>query len=272
MGLSLGFLCLNCRLINRSSSSVFQPVVTVPGKPLPAAASCAVKVRFCSMPPSRPTRQSGKRSSHLLRKGRRFPHLPQGQSAQIGRRRRGDSRSRPLFDLTTETRHGTLIFRSIATLDLLKLDPLGPAAPGSRSAPQLPNLAFLALPHARQVACLVRNVRDKKGRRPDIPGCRLFIGSREADEASRHPMARLIRKHWSVENKVHWPRDAVLAEDRARCRLPAIACALALLRTSLLALVHASGFSSVTLATEHFAHNSNAAFNKIRHQQLTSLR
>jgi len=85
-------------------------------------------------------------------------------------------------------------------------------------------------------------------------------------------MARLIRKHWSVENKVHWPRDAVLAEDRARCRLPAIACALALLRTSLLALVHASGFSSVTLATDHFAHNSIAAFNAIRHQQLTSLR
>ena len=75
-----------------------------------------------------------------------------------------------------------------------------------------------------------------------------------------------------MENKVYWPRDAVLAEDRARCRLPAIACALALLRTSLLALVHASGFSSVTLATEHFAHDSTATFNAIRHPQLTSLR
>lgn len=115
-------------------------------------------------------------------------------------------------------------------------------------------------------------MRDKKDRRPDVTGCRLFITSRDADEASRHTIARLIRKHWSVENKVHWPRDAVLAEDRARCRVPAIACSLALLRTSLLALVRASGFASVTLATEHFAHKSIAAFNAIRHQQLTALR
>ncbi|MFN0126767.1 MAG: hypothetical protein ACKV19_08805 [Verrucomicrobiales bacterium] len=119
---------------------------------------------------------------------------------------------------------------------------------------------------------MVRNVRDKKGRRPNVTGCRLFITSRDTDEANRHIVARLIRKHWSVENKVHWPRDAVLAEDRSRCRGPSIAGALALLRTSLLALVHTSGFSSVTLATEHFAHNSNAAFNVIRHQRLAALR
>jgi hypothetical protein len=68
-----------------------------------------------------------------------------------------------------------------------------------------------------------------------------------------------------VENNVHWPRD------RARCRTPNIACALALLRTSLLAVVQASGFSSVTLATEHFAHTQKAAFNAISHQRLTSL-
>jgi len=105
----------------------------------------------------------------------------------------------------------------------------------------------------------------------EVTGCRLFITSRDADEANRHTIAGLIRKHWSMENKVHWPRDAVLAEDRPRCRLPTIASALALLRTSLLALVHASGFSSVTLATEHFAHTAKASFNAICHQRLTSL-
>jgi len=47
--------------------------------------------------------------------------------------------------------------------------------------------ASLALPHARQVACLVRGVRDKKDRRPDVTGCRLFITSRDGQPPHRGP-------------------------------------------------------------------------------------
>ncbi len=191
---------------------------------------------------------------------------------EYSRRRREYYRGCALFDLTTETRNGTHILRSVATVDLLSFDPLErPAASADPDAPEPPNPASFALPHARQIACLVRSVRDKKSRRPEVTGCRFFITSRDADGANRHIIARLVRKHWSVESKVHSPRDAVLAEDRARCRTPTIACALALLRTSLLAVVQVSGFSSVTLATEHFAHTQKAAFNAVCHQRLTSL-
>lgn len=39
----------------------------------------------------------------------------------------------------------------------------------------------------------------------------------------------MIRSHWSVENKNHWWKDAVLREDDTRSRSPNLVCNLALL-------------------------------------------
>jgi hypothetical protein len=41
---------------------------------------------------------------------------------------------------------------------------------------------------------------------------------------------RKIRDHWSVESKLHWRKDAILYEDKTRCRNPWVVSNLMLLR------------------------------------------
>jgi len=73
---------------------------------------------------------------------------------------------------------------------------------------------------------------------------------------------------WGVENKVHWRRDVIGGEDQCRLRDANSACALALLRTALLALVVASGRRSLKEAQEELAYNPNRALHLIRFQRL----
>jgi predicted transposase YbfD/YdcC len=102
-----------------------------------------------------------------------------------------------------------------------------------------------------------------------LTGSRLFISSIAYRRGGAAHMAKLVRGHWSVENNIHWLRDAVGREDSCRCRDRNQACALALLRTALLALVRAAGLRSLTLAVESFAANKTAALTLLRNQRLT---
>ena len=81
-------------------------------------------------------------------------------------------------------------------------------------------------------------------------------------------MGRITLNHWQVENNVHWLRDAVCDEDDCRSRNPNSACALALLRTALLAAVRASGRESLTQAIEEFAADRHLAVALITNNDL----
>lgn len=65
---------------------------------------------------------------------------------------------------------------------------------------------------------------------------RHFISSLAKDEASESRMAAIIRSHWSCETR-HWERDTQWREDQCLLRDPNPACALALIRTGLQALL-----------------------------------
>ena len=65
---------------------------------------------------------------------------------------------------------------------------------------------------------------------------RHFISSLAKDEASEPRMAAIIRSHWSCETR-HWERDTQWREDQCLLRDPNPACALALIRTGLQALL-----------------------------------
>ena len=43
-------------------------------------------------------------------------------------------------------------------------------------------------------------------------------------------MLRIVREHWSIENRLHWPLDVVLDEDLARNRKDNAPANLAVLR------------------------------------------
>jgi predicted transposase YbfD/YdcC len=101
-----------------------------------------------------------------------------------------------------------------------------------------------------------------------ITGTRLYISSIEPASASRASLGRLVRGHWTVENNIHWLRDAVGREDQCRLRHANAACALALLRTALLAPVRAAGHHSLTQLHEACARDKREAVSLIAYQRL----
>lgn len=121
--------------------------------------------------------------------------------------------------------------------------------------------------HARQAVRAERTVTNKKTGEV-INGARQYVSSIATDERSPRQMGRLVRGHWTVENQIHWLRDAVGREDTCRQRNSNAACVLALLRTALLAPVRAAGQESLTLFQESCAENRSKAVNLIAYQRL----
>jgi len=132
-------------------------------------------------------------------------------------------------------------------------------------------------PHAQSVVRAERKVTHKKSG-AEKAGVRHFISSLELSakpvpatgQVNGALMAKLILGHWTVENNIHWLRDAVGFEDRCRSRDPNAACVLALLRTALLAPIRAAGCLSLTQATENFAKNPRLALAILLRQRLAS--
>jgi predicted transposase YbfD/YdcC len=124
--------------------------------------------------------------------------------------------------------------------------------------------------HANQAVQVERTVTHKKTGEATT-GSRQFIASIEhhPGHAAAMQTGGIVRHHWRVENNIHWLRDAVCGEDTCRSRDPNSACALALLRTALLADVRASGRESLTEAIENFAADRKLAVALIRNQRLT---
>jgi len=59
---------------------------------------------------------------------------------------------------------------------------------------------------------------------------RYFIASWEEEKGRESRYARIVRDHWGIESRLHWRKDAILHEDRTRCRDPWTVSNLMLLR------------------------------------------
>ena len=101
----------------------------------------------------------------------------------------------------------------------------------------------LPFPGARQAFDTRNHTTFKKDGR-STHHTRYFLTSLDARQAGPARLAALARGHWSVENPNHWRRDALWGEDRCRLRNPNAACALALLRTTLLRPVLRCGWGT----------------------------
>ena len=124
-----------------------------------------------------------------------------------------------------------------------------------------------AFPHVAQAVCARRKTTHKKSGQ-ETSGTRHYLTSRSAAEAPPPRLAMLVRGHWTVDNTLHWLRDAVWNEDACRTHDPNTACALALLRTALLAPLRRAGHRSPQQAVETFAHKPHLALQIILHQRL----
>jgi predicted transposase YbfD/YdcC len=65
---------------------------------------------------------------------------------------------------------------------------------------------------------------------------RYFLSSLPASTPPQ-TLLRLVRRHWHIENRLHWPRDVTLGEDACQVRSGQAPYALAALRNAVLGLL-----------------------------------
>lgn len=93
-------------------------------------------------------------------------------------------------------------------------------------------------PFARTLVIVRANRSDKTGAATSTE-TRYYLSSQQPEERSPAGWLGLVRGHWAgVENRNHWRRDACMGEDRTRSKNPNLVANLALIRSSLLAIIN----------------------------------
>jgi hypothetical protein len=83
---------------------------------------------------------------------------------------------------------------------------------------------------------------------------RYAITSLSVPLASAQQLLTLWRGHWSIENRLHYPRDVVFHEDRSRLRTGNAPTAMAAIRNLVINLIRSfRHYPSLQFAREHFA-------------------
>jgi predicted transposase YbfD/YdcC len=122
----------------------------------------------------------------------------------------------PIEYETLEKQHGRLEIRRIRTSTLLN--------------------TYLDFPGCAQVACVERitkEVASGKTRHEKV----YLITSLSPEKASPERLLALNRGHWEIENRVHWVRDVVFAEDHSQVRTGSGPRMMAILRNLAISLI-----------------------------------
>lgn len=112
--------------------------------------------------------------------------------------------------------------------------------------------ALASWPGVAQAFVVRRTVWKKKqrvGREELVYG----ITSLTRAEAGPADLLRLVRGHWVIENRSHWVRDVVFAEDASLTRTGKIPQVLALLRTAVISRLRAEEVPSIAKAVRRLA-------------------
>lgn len=75
-----------------------------------------------------------------------------------------------------------------------------------------------------------------------------------------HQFAQGIQGHWGIENRLHWVKDVVLAEDECPLKLGQAPQNWGLIRTWVVNLFRLHGEASITKAQRRVAHDPDALF------------
>jgi predicted transposase YbfD/YdcC len=117
--------------------------------------------------------------------------------------------------------------------------------------------AYADWPGIQQVFRLERHRQPK-----DRPAtCQVVYGitSLSAEQASPHHLLAFTRRHWAIENQLHYVRDVSLREDACRLKSRQAQCCLAVLNNLVLALASTTPFAHLPDAQRFFnAHLSHA--------------
>jgi predicted transposase YbfD/YdcC len=68
-------------------------------------------------------------------------------------------------------------------------------------------------------------------------------------------IAKLIRGHWQVENRLHWVKDVIFDEDKSPQKAGNAPINLSIMKTWVLSVFRYHGFDSIKGAIDHFSGN-----------------
>jgi predicted transposase YbfD/YdcC len=74
--------------------------------------------------------------------------------------------------------------------------------------------------------------------------------------AHPHTVARYVRGHWHIENRLHWVRDVTYNEDHSRVRTGTAARTMASLRNLAISALRLAGHTNIAQALRHMARNT----------------
>jgi predicted transposase YbfD/YdcC len=121
---------------------------------------------------------------------------------------------------------------------------------------------YLDWPYAEQVFKLqrhIRRMRDGKVSQEIAYG----ITSLTAEEASPQRLLMLVRKHWQIENGLHYRRDETLREDWCHLRMGQAARVMAIINNLVLGLLLRRGVTNVPQARRYYEAHLPEALNLI---------
>lgn len=87
------------------------------------------------------------------------------------------------------------------------------------------------------------------------------ITSLTSNMAGAEKLLQLTRKHWEIENMLHYVRDVTFNEDRCRVRNRNKAHILAAIRNTAITILRRAGFSNMVEGREFYSDNKIALFN-----------
>jgi predicted transposase YbfD/YdcC len=108
--------------------------------------------------------------------------------------------------------------------------------------------AWIGFDGAAQVAQLRRTVM-RKGRKT-VEVVYLITSDRSA---SPETLAAWVRRHWHIENKLHWVRDVTYQEDKSLVRTGNAPRVMASLRSLAISILHLDGHANIAEANRHHA-------------------
>lgn len=132
---------------------------------------------------------------------------------------------------TTTKAHGRLETHSLTTSALLN--------------------AISDWPHLGQVFQLVRDVRYTKSGKTTHEVMYGITSLASADATPKRLLA-LHRRHWAIENKLHYCRDVTFHEDACRLSIGSAPQAIAILNNLVLSLLRLRGFSAIAAVRRRF--------------------
>lgn len=123
--------------------------------------------------------------------------------------------------------------------------------------------AGILFPHAAQAVQIVRTRKRKGGTTRATRETVYAVTSLTAAQAQPAELARYIRGHWHVENKLHWVRDVTMGEDASRARTGGGPRMMASLRNLAISLLRLTGHTNIAKALRHMGRKPTRAIKLI---------